>query len=301
MRPKLLPIFVVLVGLLSIIIFAVWFQLRPYFEEYKEDDANVLAFNKSVVEKCTDYKIVSLKELTPFKWDKVYIFKPYATRSQILETVGIDWPGVKDSVSDNMKQIVFTNNGKVICHVFDSISDYQILSDVTELDYKNDPRFVVIDPGYRYIAGDKSSGRMSVFLERYNDTLTSIPDAKPSKDLVGEWRSEIEIKDKTTITTKRITFVLTREGIIVGSAGYDTYKNPAKDITDMLEAGSQGIAGGKIGNEALCEIQDHNSKTIGSINIYYRNNECNGNVKIYSSKAFKVIEGKYTFKKTDWK
>lgn len=58
---------------------------------------------------------MSLKELTPFEWEKVYFFKPYTSRESIKEVVGCKIKDYYYSVSDSDSQIYFVNDGKVVC------------------------------------------------------------------------------------------------------------------------------------------------------------------------------------------
>lgn len=58
---------------------------------------------------------MSLKQLTPFEWEKVYFFKPYTSEESIEEVVGCKIKDYYYSVSDSDSQIYFVDDGKVVC------------------------------------------------------------------------------------------------------------------------------------------------------------------------------------------
>lgn len=72
---------------------------------------NVLSLDPNAVS-------VNLKDLTPFEWDTVYSFDPYTSKEQVYETVGYRWDKISDALSEGMNQIVFLNDGEVVCYVF---------------------------------------------------------------------------------------------------------------------------------------------------------------------------------------
>lgn len=61
---------------------------------------------------------VNLKDMTPFEWDTVYSFDPYTSKEQVYETVGYRWDRISEALSEGMNQIVFLNDGEVVCYVF---------------------------------------------------------------------------------------------------------------------------------------------------------------------------------------
>ena len=58
---------------------------------------------------------MSLKQLTPFEWEKVYFFKPYTSKESIKEVIGCKIKDYYYSVSDSDSQIYFVNDGEVVC------------------------------------------------------------------------------------------------------------------------------------------------------------------------------------------
>ena len=61
----------------------------------------------------TDGGQVKLSEFTPFEWDEVYSFNPYASKEVIYETIGYKWDRISETVSEGMNQIVFMKGGKL--------------------------------------------------------------------------------------------------------------------------------------------------------------------------------------------
>ncbi|MDR4889856.1 hypothetical protein RGU12_20385 [Fredinandcohnia sp. QZ13] len=72
---------------------------------------NVLKIGQSV-------ETVELTEVTPFEWDTVYSFSPYTPKNEIYETVGYKWDRIQETVNEGMNQIVFLQDGKVVCYVY---------------------------------------------------------------------------------------------------------------------------------------------------------------------------------------
>ncbi|MEH7238021.1 hypothetical protein [Bacillus sp. JJ1562] len=61
---------------------------------------------------------INLTDVTPFKWDTAYSFSPYTPKKEIYETVGYKWDRIRETVSEDMNQIVFLKDGKVVCYVY---------------------------------------------------------------------------------------------------------------------------------------------------------------------------------------
>ncbi len=63
-------------------------------------------------------KTVNLLDITPFEWEVVYSFQPYTPKDEIYKTVGYKWDTISETVSEGMNQIVFLNDGKVVCYLY---------------------------------------------------------------------------------------------------------------------------------------------------------------------------------------
>ena len=58
-----------------------------------------------------------LQDITPFAWERVYMFAPYTAAGRIEETLGFAWPQAKSigiDYRDDITLLVFVNGGKVV-------------------------------------------------------------------------------------------------------------------------------------------------------------------------------------------
>jgi hypothetical protein len=65
-----------------------------------------------------DARIDNLSQFTPFEWDTLYSFDPYTSKDEIYKTIGYKWDQISETVNENMNQIVFMKDRKVVCYVF---------------------------------------------------------------------------------------------------------------------------------------------------------------------------------------
>lgn len=63
-----------------------------------------------------------IEEFIPFEWDEAYSFVPYLQKEFIYEIIGYKWDNIKESTSEDMIQVVFLNEGKVVCHIFGRVN-----------------------------------------------------------------------------------------------------------------------------------------------------------------------------------
>ncbi|AMM94691.1 lipoprotein [Peribacillus simplex] len=61
---------------------------------------------------------INLLDVTPFDWDVVYSFGPYTPKDDIYEMVGYKWDAISETVNEGMNQVVFLNDGKVVCYLY---------------------------------------------------------------------------------------------------------------------------------------------------------------------------------------
>lgn len=81
-------------------------------------DVNARLLKDNVLSLDQKVESVNLKDLTPFEWDTVYSFDPYTSNEQVYETVGYKWDRISEALSEGMNQIVFLNDGEVVCYVY---------------------------------------------------------------------------------------------------------------------------------------------------------------------------------------
>lgn len=65
-----------------------------------------------------DAVIEDLSGFIPFEWDALYSFSAYCPRAKIYETIGYKWDRITESVNEGMNQIVFVEDGKVVCYLY---------------------------------------------------------------------------------------------------------------------------------------------------------------------------------------
>jgi hypothetical protein len=81
-------------------------------------DVNADLLKEEVLSIEQSVETVNLTDITPFEWDVAYSFYPYTTKDMIYETVGYKWDNISETVSEGMNQIVFLNDGKVVCYLY---------------------------------------------------------------------------------------------------------------------------------------------------------------------------------------
>lgn len=64
-----------------------------------------------------DSDSTTLEEIVPFEWTTVYTFDPYTSIDRIERVTGSKSPTLKESVSEGMTHVVFTNRGQVVASV----------------------------------------------------------------------------------------------------------------------------------------------------------------------------------------
>ncbi|MEH7380917.1 hypothetical protein V7138_10590 [Bacillus sp. JJ1533] len=81
-------------------------------------DKNEELLRKQVLSIGQKVETINLADVTPFEWDTVYSFGPYTSKEDIYETVGYKWDNIQETMNEDMDQIVFLNDGKVVCYIY---------------------------------------------------------------------------------------------------------------------------------------------------------------------------------------
>lgn len=61
-----------------------------------------------------------MRDITPFEWDRMYVFQPYTTSAEINRRLGFEWSGAKSSgieMFDSIKLLVFVKDKEVVADV----------------------------------------------------------------------------------------------------------------------------------------------------------------------------------------
>lgn len=106
-------------------------------------------------------EVVSLNELTDFKWDKVYTFAPYTSKKKICDILGINVKDCKvalETVNESMVQMIFMDSGEIVCVLlgYPDKLGYRFEFGETTYDYlvftsEEDPQFRVERPYTNYL------------------------------------------------------------------------------------------------------------------------------------------------------
>jgi hypothetical protein len=89
---------------------------RDNAEKVKKRLADSVARKRGSKEEVT----IKLKDLTDFKWDRVYIFPPYTALETIDSDLSFVWPRARSvhiDDRDDINLIIFTDNRQVVAHV----------------------------------------------------------------------------------------------------------------------------------------------------------------------------------------
>lgn len=149
-----------------------------------EESKNARVFEKNVREKCTDYISVSLNELTPFEWDKMYSFPPYMPKEQMYEMMGFESGKVSETFNEGQVNIVFTHGNEVACTISGYNQTFGIGGKI-ELSSSENPTFIVTRTGSEEGLGGK------IWLQWYGDeeavkTVKGIIDP----EMAGIWKCD---------------------------------------------------------------------------------------------------------------
>jgi hypothetical protein len=285
-------------------------------QEIISKNENIL--RKNILEKCNEYRTLDLIELATFEWDKVYFFKPYASKEDVYKKVGYKWDNISEVSSEDMMQIVFMNNAKVVCYIFGgpgygAYEPFIISSKNEELYFDENPKFIVTYISKENINDENKNG--FPILEWYDQKMIETPPiANISNNLIGKWNSTI-FENGEIGTYKKFNFLVTNDGIVTGYIVFDAYK---KDVFGSKDVGNGSIEfiGSFDGKIAHCktfspqqiimsnidenpnkkelikfEISYIDSKFVTSINF--------GDIFMLNNGKPINVDGKYSFKKIE--
>ncbi|MCC0764256.1 metallophosphoesterase [Clostridioides sp. ES-S-0006-03] len=106
------------------------------FEKNQEMD-RVGEFFGSIFSLDGKTKEISLGKVLPFKWDKLYVFKPYTPVETIYKTVGYKWRNIIPTDSEDMVQMVFMSNKKPICYIYGDSNKTGLSLKIDKSEYKD--------------------------------------------------------------------------------------------------------------------------------------------------------------------
>lgn len=94
-----------------------------------------IKIEKEICSKCKFNKdcSIDISSITPFKWDRIFVFKETATLDEIQSAIDADYP----YFTDIARRLLFLNAGKIVYHeeIFpnvESIIDGQVIFDMPD-------------------------------------------------------------------------------------------------------------------------------------------------------------------------
>lgn len=92
-----------------------------------------------------------LSHFTPFEWDIVYSFSPYTPKELIYETIGYKWDRISKTVNEGMNQLVFMNNGEVVCYLYGYPGNNKYGISFSNKEYKDGVAILYADAGDKFV------------------------------------------------------------------------------------------------------------------------------------------------------
>ena len=107
------------------------FKVKKSNDEWKivDKSSELIEFEQSEIDRNTKNLIenilkdkeleeIDLVDITPFEWDRAYVFKPNTSSNKIYKTIGYKWQDVKEIDSEDMIQMIFMKDNEVVCYLF---------------------------------------------------------------------------------------------------------------------------------------------------------------------------------------
>ena len=90
--------------------------INPFKKDIWEINAESFRNSFNVISGTTI--IDDLSQWGGFEWDMLYSFAPYTAKDKIYEVVGYKWDNITATVSEDMNQLVFIKDDKVVCYLY---------------------------------------------------------------------------------------------------------------------------------------------------------------------------------------
>lgn len=139
--------------LILLIIITIFFKFKGY--------NNIKLNNENLQKAITSIKEneVTLNDVVPFEWERVYTFKPYTTKEDMESIIGFKSQYISETINEGMVQLIFVNDKKIVSNVLNyvdnlgySIDFYDGISAYNEILYKDNVKFnVKLDNGILYL------------------------------------------------------------------------------------------------------------------------------------------------------
>jgi len=111
--------------------------------DLRKEDENLGLLWQALYEIDDKVKEASLSEITPFKWDKAFVFAPETPREIIYKKVGYEWRSITETEGTDMTQMVFIKDNKPVCYLYGNINDIGIDVNINKSEYKDNVATIV--------------------------------------------------------------------------------------------------------------------------------------------------------------
>ena len=131
---KVKKLFLITVIIVTFSLLSVTVLMNQFNKNLRDTNSKLL--KEKVLSIGQTVETLSLFDITPFEWDKVYSFDPYMPKDKIYDVVGYKWDNISVTVSEGMNQIVFLKGGKVVCYLYGYPSNNGYGIEFNSKDYK---------------------------------------------------------------------------------------------------------------------------------------------------------------------
>ena len=107
----------------------------------KEDENSGLLW-QALFDMDDKVKEASLSEITPFKWDKAFIFAPETPREIIYNKVGYEWRDITETEGTDMT-FVFIKDNKPVCYIYGNGESLGMDINLNKSEYKDNVATII--------------------------------------------------------------------------------------------------------------------------------------------------------------
>ncbi|WP_315168809.1 hypothetical protein [Metaclostridioides mangenotii] len=111
--------------------------------DLEKEDENLGLLWKGIYEIDVKVKEASLSEITPFKWDKAFVFAPETPREIIYKKVGYEWRNITETEGTDMTQMVFIKDNKPVFYLYGNINEIGIDINLNKSEYKDNVATII--------------------------------------------------------------------------------------------------------------------------------------------------------------
>lgn len=110
-------ILVAVVAALAILSAAAWQLSRSgYAGQRQRQELSAALSQQFAAQKNGELAVIELAAITPFAWEKLFLFRPYSTSQQIQAVAGVNAASIKTNIAENdgIVLFVFVAGGEVV-------------------------------------------------------------------------------------------------------------------------------------------------------------------------------------------